>query len=216
MKIQVDHIFIFTSKDAPEAGKLVEAGFLEGPRRVHTGQGTSNGCFFFDNMYLELIWVHDVDEARRADISLVERSSWKQSGYCPFGIGLRTVPDNSALPDIIKTSDYNPPYLPKGASIRTVDNPDNISIEPELFFIPFSRKVSDEWRAHKNGVRDITAIKIVTPHFDKLSPQARYFQDLGVMSFRKGEKYLLELGFDNLSRRKTVDLRPDIPAKMCL
>lgn len=63
MAIQLDHVFICTSLDAPAAEQLAAFGLTEGEPNVHPGQGTACRRFFFRNVYLELLWVHDPDEA---------------------------------------------------------------------------------------------------------------------------------------------------------
>jgi hypothetical protein len=43
---------------------LIELGLEEGPRNVHPGQGTSNRRFFFEQNFLEFLWVHNEAEAQ--------------------------------------------------------------------------------------------------------------------------------------------------------
>ena len=50
---------------APEAAALIAAGLTEGSSITHPGQGTANRRFFFENIYVELVWVSDAEEARR-------------------------------------------------------------------------------------------------------------------------------------------------------
>lgn len=63
MDIAIDHIFIASRPDAPQADALLERGFLEGSANVHPGQGTANRRFFFVDFMLEFIWVRDQAEA---------------------------------------------------------------------------------------------------------------------------------------------------------
>ena len=65
--MDLDHIFFFVGPDAPEIARMADLGFAETYRRVHRGQGTQNVCYAFDNLYLELLWIRDVDEARQRD-----------------------------------------------------------------------------------------------------------------------------------------------------
>jgi hypothetical protein len=56
---ELDHLFIRVEVNAREAEHLVEFGLNEGAPNVHSGQGTANRRFFFHNVMLELLWVHD-------------------------------------------------------------------------------------------------------------------------------------------------------------
>ena len=57
--MQIDHIFCFT--DAPQAAaeELLAFGLTEGSNRVHPGQGTANRKFYFENFFLEILWLQD-------------------------------------------------------------------------------------------------------------------------------------------------------------
>ena len=90
--MEFDHLFITTSVGAPEADRLLRAGFAEGEPNVHSGQGSSCRRFFFQNAYLEFLWVENESEARAAPVErtqLWERWCWERTGASPFGIGLR-------------------------------------------------------------------------------------------------------------------------------
>jgi hypothetical protein len=70
--VVLDHLFICVAIDAPESAALTRIGLIEGTPNTHPGQGTACRRFFFRNMYLELIWVHDRDEARSHAASKLE------------------------------------------------------------------------------------------------------------------------------------------------
>ena len=85
---ELDHIFVLCEPGAPEADELLAAGFVEGQGYVHRGQGTANRVFFFQDFYLEFLWVHDEAEARSsvtAPTQLWERWSQRQYGASSFG-----------------------------------------------------------------------------------------------------------------------------------
>lgn len=79
MAFELDHFFVWSDVNAPEADYLINAGLSEGPANVHPGQGTANRRFFFANGMLELLWVHDEAEAR----SLTKSSRDKFTIYSP-------------------------------------------------------------------------------------------------------------------------------------
>lgn len=88
MEFQIDHIFIMVSKGALEADQLIQFGLSEGKLNVHLGQGTSNRLFFFNNFMLELVWVHNLKEARNENTR--PTFLWKRwinrDKKSPFGI----------------------------------------------------------------------------------------------------------------------------------
>jgi hypothetical protein len=93
MAFELDHLFILTDIGAYEAESLVSFGLVEGTSNTHLGQGTTNRRFFFHNAMLELLWVHDPEEAMSELISptrLWERWTNRNDRVCPFGICLRS------------------------------------------------------------------------------------------------------------------------------
>ena len=84
--LELDHIVIF-GVDAPEAQALEALGLTGfGGTTRHGDLGTASTSFFFENAYLELLWVSDEAAARKAlplDFGL--RMTWRESGIVPFG-----------------------------------------------------------------------------------------------------------------------------------
>jgi hypothetical protein len=136
---ELDHVFLCTSPDAPEAGCLSAFGLTEGTPNVHPGQGTASRRFFFWNAYLELLWVSNPVEAQSETTRptrLWERWQGKDQGTCPFGIGLRPgVGENQKPP--FATWEYRPAYLPAPLRIEVGMNCELLT-EPFLFFLPFA------------------------------------------------------------------------------
>jgi hypothetical protein len=60
---ELDHVFLASSKGAPQVEALLAAGFAEGAPNAHPGQGTACRRIVFGNAYLELIWIEDLSEA---------------------------------------------------------------------------------------------------------------------------------------------------------
>lgn len=135
---ELDHVWIASSPGAPEADALVDAGLVEGSANTHPGQGTANRRFFFDNAYLE--WLFLVDEREAASVArtaLLQRLR-RDGGTCPFGICLRptaAVTERAPFP----SWEYAPRYLPAGMSIPIAfasEDPCN----PMLFVVPASSR----------------------------------------------------------------------------
>src|SRR5437660_324757 len=113
MPTELDHIFICVSHNADEASRLSAFGLSEGSPNTHPGQGTACRRFFFQNGYLELLWVSDPTEAQ-SEIArrtrLWERWSGRGTGACPFGLGFR--PGTEAAEGApFSFWEYRPPYL---------------------------------------------------------------------------------------------------------
>src|SRR3954471_13665584 len=135
MPYELDHLYILAQPGAPEAERLIALGLTEGTPNVHPGQGTANRRFYFHNAMLELIFVTDEPAARSplvAPTRLWERSRWRQTAACPFGLCLHTTGDPTPPP--FPTLDYLPPYLPPGMAIPIARS--TMAVEPMLFINP--------------------------------------------------------------------------------
>ena len=102
MTTELDHVYVLTSVGAEAAARLAAFGLTEGSPNVHPGQGTACRRFFFENAYIELLWVTDTVEAQSETVApthLWERWSRRQQGGCPFGLAFRpSAPGLTALP----------------------------------------------------------------------------------------------------------------------
>ncbi|NJO93581.1 MAG: hypothetical protein HC820_02990 [Hydrococcus sp. RM1_1_31] len=95
--LEIDHISIFDINNMAGVTLLQEFGFHCSERVIQRlSQGTISTVFFFENMYLELVYLVDRDMAKdygfENGINLVNRAYWRQTGASPFGIGLRSKP----------------------------------------------------------------------------------------------------------------------------
>src|SRR5438067_7512672 len=98
--MQLDHVFIRAAHGAPEAALLRDVGLLEGSGNRHPGQGTANRRFFFDNAFIELLWI---DDARDAASDATRRTRLHErldpaGGASPFGICFRPGLGQKAVP----------------------------------------------------------------------------------------------------------------------
>jgi glyoxalase-like protein len=116
MEYEIDHLFVLTDVDAPDAEALVRLGLTEGPPNRHAGQGTANRRFFFDNAMLELLWVENEDEARSLPaqpLRLADRWKERSMNACPFGICLRARDVETVVPPF-RFFEYRPSFFPAG------------------------------------------------------------------------------------------------------
>jgi len=217
MSFELDHVFVCTNLDAPEATQLVSHGLTEGPSGAHQGQGTANRCFLFQNAYLELIWVHSREEARSPlteRTKLFERWKGRVDETCPFGICLRPAPPSvgSGLP--FAAWDYLPRYVAKSSPIHIGTNSDRLA-EPMLFFIKSTSR-PDSWLRqpplqHRLGVREITRLSWTRPTDNPLSPELQAVVDAGCLNVALGRAHALEICFDNEALGQSARLLPDLP-----
>jgi hypothetical protein len=215
MPFELDHLFVLAQPGAPEAERLIALGLREGTSNVHPGQGTANRRFYFHNAMLELIFVTDEAEVRSALVAptrLWERSRWRQTVACPFGLSIRAPGDDSPP---FPTFDYRPPYLPEGGAIPLARG--TMAIEPALFINPYGSRPDSappeqrEPLDHPLGVREISGVHIVSAGCELPTDPLRAVQERGIATFSQGEGHLLELTFDGGAQGGVADLRPELP-----
>jgi hypothetical protein len=217
-KMDLDHVFVCTARDAPEAERLRELGLLEGTPNVHRGQGTANRRFFFANAMLELLWVRDESEAASQAVSrtgLLPRWRGRAETACGFGFCFRP---SGARPDPtpFTTWDYHPPYLSPSIGIPVATN-SAIVTEPMLFCLPSGERPDAAPPArrqplrHPLGVREITRAELVSPHAERPSTELGAAVEAGLLALRRGREYRLEITFDRAARGREANLGPELP-----
>lgn len=220
MTVELDHVFICTDRLAPAAESLLRFGLSEGAPNTHPGQGTANRRFFFDNAFLELVWVDHPAEAqspRVARTGLWERWSRRESGASPFGVGLRF--EGEAAEQLPFASwEYRPPYLPPPLAILMAEHSHECAA-PLLFAISFGWRPDSGPPArrqpleHRAGVRSISRLRISVPNFDPTiaADWSAVRQCCPVVEVVEGNDHLLEIGFDGERQMMLHDFRPGLP-----
>ena len=216
MNTEIDHVFVCCSAGAPEAEALRRLGLREGSPNTHPGQGTACRRFFFDNAYLELVWVNDPQEAQSGAVlptGLWDRWCHRGETSCPFGVVLRAAADRSTSDPPFPTWEYRPPYLPPEVSIGVAR--DTPLSEPGLFYFRASGR---SWRgsepvAHEVPVSEITGVTILMPIKGELSLAAAGVHASGVVAIQTADRYLIlmELDFNQRTEGEAADMRPDLP-----
>ena len=211
MPVELDHLFICVSPGAPEAEELIRFGLREGPPNQHPGQGTANRRFSFLNAMIELIWVHDQQEAQSAatrPTQLWERWSERQRGSCPYGICVRPADAaGDAIPFPAWT--YQPSYLPDPLAMHIGEAK---ITEPMWVYLAFMRRAHREanFVEHACGLRVITALTMTTPVLFK-SAASHIMGEQNVIATQTGTGYLLEVEFDHRRNDQSRDFRPHLP-----
>lgn len=210
MSFALDHVFVAASRDAPEMELVRDAGFIEGPAHDHPGQGTASRGVFFENAYIELIWLSDVTLAAAPPVARTGLAHRIDPGHpaSPFGFGLRSEHDPAPAPPF-DAWDYAPPYLPEGSAFQMAANSEVLS-EPLVFVLPWSRTPSWEVPHHPNGARRMTGV-VFGPCPEGHSVALSAFLDLGLVSCTTAEAPLLQIEFDSGRQGVQCDLRPGLP-----
>lgn len=223
--LQLDHIFIWVNKDAPEIEIFKNAGFTSIISGEHKGQGTAGKYIFFLNFYIELLYISDQTEAvnnlDNFGCNYIERSQWCQNKSSFLGIGLKmTSFDQNNIPFSYK--EYNSGWMrDKGLLMAT----NNENLSDPLVFILYPNMVYPNYNSieemviddkpndfkenhiHKNGIKTLTSYKIVTTSTSEI---VKKLADNGI-NIVKGEVEKLELTFDNNLNNKEIDFNPDFP-----
>ena len=206
MTLSIDHIFVCSAYGAPEAEALLAAGFVEGNPNVHPGQGTLNRRFFFEHGFLELLWVHDEDDARSAltaQTRLWQRWSQRGQQANPFGICFSS-PSSPVQPLPFKTWPYQPAYLPSDKRIYFADR---VALsEPELFALSWPQSPAfsaAQPKAHRSPLKAMRALSVGLVNVDNLSAPMRAARDAGLIRIHQSSKPALVIEF---SSANPVDL----------
>jgi hypothetical protein len=110
--------------------------------------------------------------------------------------------------------------LPSGSSIEILTARDDTK-SPSLFVTPRALAVDPKSDAkgargplstfvHPLGVKRLTAVRLITPSsYQRV--EAFVYLTSGVIGVTPGPEWAIELTFDSGARKKTKDLRPDLP-----
>ncbi len=210
MVFEIDHLFVTGPVGCEPLDRVIAGGFREGPPNTHPSQGTACRRLFFDESYIEFIWLEDRADAESDAVRptrLGERAD-VESGASHFGICLRsTIEAGESLP--FATWDYEPPYLPEGVSIPIGRNAERLD-EPLLFFLPPGGRRRNFVVDHPNGARSISGVRLDLAPGRSLSPELHAFCALGLVTVERGAEPLMQVELDSATRGETIDLRPEI------
>jgi hypothetical protein len=208
----LDHLFVCTTPDAPEADKLIQFGLSEGPPNQHPGQGTACRRFAFANAMIELVWVSNPSEAQNQSTRptlLWERWSACKDNASPFGICLRPTDPQDMGPPPFPSWEYRPAYLPDPL---VMDIGEAGIEEPMWVYMSFMKRAQrEQWFIeHPIGIREITGLTLTTA-IPLRSTASKKVVESGILATRTGATSLLEIEFDGNRRQKQIDFRPHLP-----
>ncbi len=202
--MEIDHIFIFSGGTGQEVDALIDFGFSEGSSRVHPGQGTVNRKIYFENFFLEIVWVHNESEIRGENTQktkLWERANFLSNEHSRFGLGFVNTPDTDELFE--NSIKYQPDYFPKGTHFDIITNEVEFYL-PWTFRLPsgIQKQRSDEPTDHQNGIRKLTkaifGLNTTEPGIGFTKTIEKYSN----VRFTPNSKNTLTLEFDNRIKGK--------------
>lgn len=221
------HAWIVVTTGAPERMALEKAGFRIAPTvNRHEGQGTASVTVEFLNGFLELIYPDPgvpVSPALQAGAEKFRlKSAWRENGYSPIGIIFdRTAATPEKFP--FATWRISADWMEKGTFIEMMTPKEmpkavalSISSHPAS-----TREHENEMLArdpakgamflHPSGARRLTGLLVIAPNAESLPPSASYLSDNGLIKFRIGKRWLLDVTLDNGRRGISKNLEPDLP-----
>ncbi|HEY0671007.1 MAG TPA: VOC family protein [Longimicrobiales bacterium] len=222
-RVELDHVFIVvTPGAAAEIAALRAAGLtVVSEPMQHDGQGTASVAAYFDNAYLELIWVDstvaiDADHASTAHW-FRQASAWRANGRSPFGLGLHRLPgDTAPLPVSVKREPA--PWLPAGNAYELLHQPAD-SLASDFFVVPAltavpswvarARQRKPELWQHAGGGGAITLLRVHGPPAHE--PLAFQVLRPPPVEMVHAQDPLLEIHINRGVRGQRVDLRPALP-----
>jgi hypothetical protein len=213
-QFELDHIFLAVSKGGPEVEQLLAVGFLEGASNTHPGQGTACRRFFFENGYLELVWLEDFDEAASRLVAPTGLAARVGSEPGASGLGICIRPKDGALNDLpLRTWPYQAPYLPPGVAIPMAAN-SSLHHEPLLFFLPGIPQ-QRAFHRHANESRKITEVSVTLNVEQGCSPELEWLAESGCIRTAAGnrESVLMELDHGVQGRLLAVQTRTPLMVK---
>jgi hypothetical protein len=206
--IELDHFFILTTPGAPEASLLKEIGLVEGPASDHPGQGTANRRFFFANSMLELIYLRDVEQARRGPGSgLLFAERFAAADASPFGLVFKRTADAADAP--FPGWAYHADYLSDGRYLHIGDNSVEIR-EPLCVYQPFAGSRTSNASGTGSNAHSLTRIQISLPLSRPSTPLGIAARADG-LSLTFNEPHFMEVTLDGARRGQRRDFRPGLP-----
>lgn len=220
--LELDHVYIVVTPGAvAEAAALRRAGLvIDTAVTRHDGQGTASRAAFFENGYVELLWVDSavtVDSLHRSDLADFQRASaWRHTGASPFGVGLHFLSGSPAdLP--IPTRLDSAARLGPGTYYVLLRQPAE-TLAPDIFVMPTGRAVPawiGRYRrrrpdvfTHPLGAGRITHVTLRGPPQQR--PRAATLETR-LVSFEAASDPCLVVEFDGGRRGERWDLRPALP-----
>ncbi|MBG1263341.1 VOC family protein [Nostoc commune] len=217
--LEVDHIFICI-EDAPKVEFFEQAGLIfASPAVQQVERGTASQILFFENFYLEFIWIEDEVAAEiyavRTGIDFLARSHWRQTQISPFGIALH---QQSRATSSLQEDEFRRSQ-PQKTELLLSFSSDNLvtQTEPLCFVIPDAIALptllknlpnfQKQFVSHPLRLRKMTGIEVSVTHTYPVTQPLSLLVEDGVVEVEQGTSPCLQLTFDNYMQRNILDAR---------
>jgi hypothetical protein len=214
--LEIDHFFIciesaIAASTLADLGLTSTADVLRRPQ-----QGTASRSIFFENIYLELVWVEDAAAARCYALeSGIDFQSRSHDSGSPFGIIMRQSLEMSHRPfDLLphqQTSDYSSTLINfAAANLQSPQEPLCFVVPDAVSLISLLDRTSPVHQRlldHENGLKRLTQAKVTIDTTNQWTDSIKLLQQEQVIEVEQGGIPLLELSFDDRVQQKTLDLR---------
>jgi hypothetical protein len=227
--LEVDHLQIYLEEGLPAIIALKELGLNNGDQIVRREErGTASTLFFFENAYIELIWLENQTTFRQyaaqTKLNLWERSQWKRTGASPFGVGLRSKSSGEISPHLLINNPFGQIWGYPEATINfSADNVATIQ-EPICFTVPnqialtnwldSTNIVYGRLMTHPLNIRRLTDIKIRVNTVNTLTNALSLLEENQILTIERGTSPLLTLTFDDNAQHKIFDAHPILPIQI--
>lgn len=210
LQLVPDHIFILVKRNAPEAELLRDSGFfISDLINKHPESGAGGKSIYFQNFFLELIWIEN-EEVYSRNIGTLYKDQGLGSLYLNRGIILMSGSQDKNNPTLIPKN-YFGNWVKQGSAVRAAKADKNT---PLYFIIPGelayrrddqAKRLIKPLTNHNNGIGSLSRMTI---HYGsrKLSKAEMFIKSSGGIEFCKGRKDYLELEFDSNKNDKVIDL----------
>ena len=217
--LEIDRLFICTDRGEKAISMLRQLGLYCPSTVVQSkSQGTRSQIFFFQNIYIAIIWLGDEDRQLDTAIDFKKRVNWRESLASPFGVGLSK---KSNMSESAKSELPVDDWVVNNHIAYSQQNQKS-SLEPLFFTLPDRLKYSNilnqnlpqnqRYINHPLEVRNITNIRIAVQRGKRRDSNiiswARYSQ---LLEIERAAKPLLAFTFDDGVQGKIFDARPVLP-----
>jgi hypothetical protein len=207
--LEVDNIFICV-EGMPKPGFFQQAGLNIADTAMHQKErGTASQILFFENFYVEFIWIEDEIAAEiyavRTGIDFLGRCNWRQTGVSPFGIALRQKSQETNSVNV----DEMWQKQPQASDILLSFSSDNLVAqkEPLCFMIPDAIALPtllknfpnfpNEMASHDLGIKRMTGIEVTATLSTSLTQPLAMLVESGEVQIEPGNFPSIQLTFDN-------------------
>ena len=216
--LEINHIFVCLEK-APDKQSLEKIGLICSKNiRNNPEQGTASMIIFFENTYIELVWVENSTMAEiyamYSGIDYISRSYSSEKATSPFGIALHQKPDTiNSENGSLSSSNHQPSEEFINFAVENLA----AQTEPICFMIPesvsFSNIFNPFLEAHRKlinhplGIRKLTNTRIAISKTGNLTNPIAMLKREGIVEIEQNVSPLLELTFDEGSQGESIDLK---------